>query len=125
MTIDLKNETGTIISTGTVDLPLETMVINARYDNATKEIVLTLQNGNTVRFSVADLVSGLVSESTFNSAIQQINTTLGTKANTSDIPTKTSDLTNDSDFTTKAYVDGLIGDIETLLYNINRGSGVE
>ena len=41
-----------------------------------------------------------------------------------EVPTKTSDLTNDSDFTTKAYVDGLIGDIETLLYNINRGSGV-
>ena len=35
------------------------------------------------------------------------------------IPTKTSDLTNDSDFTTKAYVDGLVGDIGTILDNIN------
>ena len=64
------------------------------------------------------------------------------------VPTKTSDLSNDSNYitkdinnltnyytktqidttlnsyATKTYVDNLIGDIETLLYNINRGSGV-
>ena len=49
----------------------------------------------------------------------QIDTSLGNKANISDIPTKTSDLTNDSDFTTKAYVDGLVGDIDTALDLIN------
>lgn len=53
----------TICTSNEIDLPLETMVVNATYDNTTKEIVLTLQNGTTVRFSVADLVSGLVSES--------------------------------------------------------------
>ena len=36
-----------------------------------------------------------------------------------DIPTKTSDLTNNSDFTTKGYVDGKFGDIETILDAIN------
>ena len=35
------------------------------------------------------------------------------------IPTKTSDLTNDSDYTTKTYVDGLIGNINTALDTIN------
>lgn len=35
------------------------------------------------------------------------------------IPSKTSDLTNDSDFTTKTYVDGLVGDINTALDSIN------
>jgi hypothetical protein len=64
MTLNLKNSAGTIISTGTIDLPLETMVVNASYDSTTKEIVLTLQSGSTVRFSVADLVSGLQSEIT-------------------------------------------------------------
>lgn len=44
---------------------------------------------------------------------------LGEKAATSELPTKTSDLTNDSDFTTKAYVDGLIGDINNALDLIN------
>lgn len=34
------------------------------------------------------------------------------------VPTKTSELTNDSEFTTKNYVDGLVGDIETLLQEV-------
>lgn len=80
MTLDLKNGKGDVLSTQNVDLPLETMVVNATYDDETKEIVLTLQNGNTTRFSVADLVSGL--------------------AKTSEIPTKVSELTNDSGFIT-------------------------
>lgn len=40
------------------------------------------------------------------------------------IPTKTSDLTNDSDYTTKTYVDGLVGDIETILTTLDVGSGL-
>ena len=60
----LKNSAGDALSTQTVDLPLETMVVNASYDSVTKEIVLTLQSGSTVRFSVADLVAGLQSEIT-------------------------------------------------------------
>ncbi len=66
MTINLKNSDGTVLSSETVDLPLETMVINANYDNATKEIVLTLKSGTTTRFSVADLVSGLVNTDDLN-----------------------------------------------------------
>lgn len=58
----LKDKNGnTIYTSNIIDLPLETMVVGASYDNTTKEVVLTLQNGTTVRFSVADLVSGLVS----------------------------------------------------------------
>jgi hypothetical protein len=37
------------------------------------------------------------------------------------VPTKTSQLTNDSGFTTKSYVDGLVGDLETVLNTINSG----
>lgn len=36
-----------------------------------------------------------------------------------EVPTKTSDLTNDSDFTTKTYVDTLVGDIDSVLDQIN------
>lgn len=39
--------------------------------------------------------------------------------NKPNIPTKTSDLNNDSDYTTKAYVDGLVGDINAVLDAIN------
>ena len=63
ITAILKDKNGNVIYTSNaIDLPIESMIINASYDNTTKEIVLTLQNGNTLRISVADLVSGLVSE---------------------------------------------------------------
>lgn len=59
MTMNLKDKNNNILSTGTVDLPLESVVVSGRYDDTTKELVLTLQNGNEIRISVADLISGL------------------------------------------------------------------
>lgn len=56
-----------------IDLPLESVVINGKYDSSTKEIVLTLQNGNTIRFSVADLVSGLQPTLVSGTNIKTIN----------------------------------------------------
>lgn len=47
-----------------IDLPLEGMIVGGDYDAATKEVILTLTNGDDIRFSVADLVSGLQSEIT-------------------------------------------------------------
>lgn len=47
------------------------------------------------------------------------NSTLNNYALKNELPTKTSDLTNDSNFTTKTYVDGLVGDINTALDTIN------
>jgi hypothetical protein len=65
LTATLKNTDGETLGTPqTIDLPLETMVVTGAYDNATKKIILTLKNGNTVEFSVADLVEGLQSEIT-------------------------------------------------------------
>lgn len=71
MTVKLLDKNGrTIHTSNKIDLPLETMVVNAEYDKAKKEIKLTLQNGNTVSFSVADLVSGLVSETQLATALE-------------------------------------------------------
>lgn len=64
-TFVLKNSAGTTLSTSSIDLPLESIVVGGSYDDTTKKIILTLQNGQTVEFSVADLVSGLVSNSAF------------------------------------------------------------
>lgn len=140
MTLNLKNSDGQVISTGNVDLPLETMVVNASYDSTHKTIVLTLQNGNTTSFSVADLVSGLQTEITstnklssdlvddsnhsnkFVTAAQitklngiennaevniiekikvnNVEQTISNKAVNINVPTKTSDITNDSGFIT-------------------------
>lgn len=70
ITIQLKNSDGTVISTDTIDLPLESVVVGGRYDNNTKKVILTLENGNIVDFSVADLVSGLQTEITSNNMLE-------------------------------------------------------
>ena len=64
ITLKLKNQDGTVISTDTIDLPLENVVVSGRYDNTTKKVILTLENGSEVDFSVADLVAGLQTEIT-------------------------------------------------------------
>ena len=65
VTLQLKDQDGNNIGTAqTIDLPLESVVVSGSYDSATKEVVLTLENGSTIRFSVADLVSGLQTEIT-------------------------------------------------------------
>ena len=70
ITAKLYNKNNVVISTSNkIDLPLESVVVGARYDKDKKEITLILQNGNEVSFSVSDLVSGLVSEDTLNSKL--------------------------------------------------------
>lgn len=59
VTVTLKDQDGNALSTDTIDLPLESVVVGGRYDSTNKKVILELQNGNTVDFSVADLVSGL------------------------------------------------------------------
>lgn len=107
MTLELKNSAGEVISAGTVDLPLETMVVNASYDNTTKEVVLILQSGTTTRFSVADLVSGLAksnevyTKEEVDNKLNGYSTFSGSYNDLKDkpiIPTKTSDLTNDAKY---------------------------
>ena len=60
LTATLKNKNGVTLSTQTVDLPLESVVVGGSYDGTTKSLVLSLQNGNTVSVSVGDIISGLV-----------------------------------------------------------------
>lgn len=63
MTAQLKDQDGCNLGSAcTIDLPLESMVVDACYLCATKEIELILQSGSCVCFSVADLVSGLQTE---------------------------------------------------------------
>ena len=58
MTISLISANNTVLDTKTVDLPLETMVVNASCSGTT--LTLTLQNGTTVDVNVSSIVSGLV-----------------------------------------------------------------
>ena len=70
VTATLKNKNGdTLGSPQTIDLPLETVVVGGSYDDSTKKVILTLKNGNTIEFSVADLVDGLQPEITANNKL--------------------------------------------------------
>lgn len=65
VTATLKDQDGNTLGTAqTIDLPLETVVVGGSYDDTTKKVILTLKNGNTIDFSVADLVAGLQTEIT-------------------------------------------------------------
>lgn len=65
ITATLKDQDGNTLGTAqTIDLPLESVVVSGAYDNTTKKVVLTLKDGSTVEFSVADLVAGLQTEIT-------------------------------------------------------------
>lgn len=63
VTAQLKDQNGENLGTAqTIDLPLESVVVSGNYNPTTKNVVLTLQGGSTIDFSVADLVAGLQSE---------------------------------------------------------------
>lgn len=65
LTAQLIDQNGNALGASqTVDLPLESVVVSGSYDAQTKKVILTLQNGSTIEFSVADLVSGLQTEIT-------------------------------------------------------------
>lgn len=61
VTAQLYNKDGDALGNPqTIDLPLESVVVGGSYNAQTKQVVLTLQSGDTVAFSVADLVDGLL-----------------------------------------------------------------
>ena len=65
VTAQLKDQDGTALgSAQTIDLPIESVVVDGRYLPDTKEVQLDLQSGANITFSVADLVSGLQTEIT-------------------------------------------------------------
>lgn len=117
MTATLKNEDGNTLGTPqVVDLPLESVVVGGRYDSSTQNVILTLQNGNTVEFSVADLVSGLQSEITSTNKLSADLVNDSTSANKfvtaaekAQIATNTSDI---------AAIQSIIGDINDVLEEV-------
>ena len=65
ITTTLKDQDWNTLGTAQViDLPLESVVVSGSYDSVTKKVILTLENGSTIEFSIADLVSWLQSEIT-------------------------------------------------------------
>lgn len=82
VTVTLKSADGTVLSTSSVDLPLESVVVSGSYNNATQSIDLVLQNGSTVSIPVGDLVDGLASQTALDNVIN--GTTPVAKASNAD-----------------------------------------
>ena len=91
MTLDLKDKNDNVLSTGSVDLPIESMIINVTYNSEKKELKFTLQNGNIIEVPLNDLISGLVTD-------ESLENTLKNYALIKDVPTKVSQLENDLDY---------------------------
>ena len=147
MTAQLKDQSGNNIgSAQSVDLPLESVVVGGSYDSQNKKIVLTLENGTTIDVPVGDLVSGLQSEITDQNKlsadlVDDTSTThkfataqekqtwngkqdaLGyTAENSGNKVTSLSNQSTDTQYPSAKLLYDTVGDIETLLNNINSGS---
>lgn len=72
-TFTLKDSSGEKLSEKSIDLPIESVVVSGRYDAVNKNVILTLDNGKEISFSVADLIDGLVSEAAFNGHVNNTN----------------------------------------------------
>lgn len=116
ITAQLKDQDGNNLgSAQTIDLPLESVVVSGSYDDETKKVILTLQSGSTIEFSIADLVAGLQSEITSSNMLDAdlvddststnkfVTASEKTSISTALQPNDNiSELTNDSGFITSA-----------------------
>ena len=91
MTLKLKDKDDNVLSTGSVDLPIESMIINVTYNNDNEKLTFTLQNGSVIDIPLDSLISGLVNETDLKNILKDY-------AKTTDVPTKVSELANDSNY---------------------------
>ena len=114
LTVQLKDQNGNDLGTPqTVDLPLESVVVGGSYDDTTKKVKLTLQNGNSVEFSVANLVAGLQTEITDSNKLS---------ADLVDDTTTVNKFVKSSEKTTWNNKQNAISDLETIRSGASDGT---
>lgn len=91
MTLKLLDKNENVLSTGKIDLPIESMIINVSYDSNVKRLTFSLQNGNIINVPLNDLISGLVTEENLEEILKEY-------ALKKDIPKNLSELKNDSNY---------------------------
>ena len=74
-------------------------------DNTTVGLVVSAENGKDGTSATVDIVQATGQSTNAVMSQKAVTDELNKKANTSDIPIKTSQLTNDSDYATKSYID--------------------
>lgn len=119
--LSLLDEDNNVLSS--VDLPLELIVQSGYYDSQNKNIVLVLANQDTIVIPVADILSGVATQEWVNLQLQNyVQKENGKGLSTNDftneykekvdnMPTKTSDLINDSGFIDNTYHDNTKQDL--------------
>ena len=85
VTANLINNKGTVISSSTIDLPIESLIKSGTYDRAEKDLVLRSENGREIRIALDDLVASLA-------------TSVELAEVENKIPLRISDLSNDVDY---------------------------
>lgn len=101
VTAQLKDQDGNNLGVAqTIDLPLESVVVSGSYDSTTKKVILTLKDGSTVDFSIADLVSGLQTEIT---STNKLSADLISDGSVNKVINVQSDW-NETDTTSDAYI---------------------
>lgn len=124
LTAKLKDAYGTTISTDTIDLPLESSIVNIEPDDDGL-LVLTLRDGTTSTVRLTDLFSGYVSEQTYNTKIAEIDTKLSNIYTKSEVDSKIASLGGSGGSggtTVDAYTKG---EIDIKLSNIYTKSQVD
>ena len=64
VTILLTNSRGDVLASGSVDLPLESVIVGGREENG--KLIFDLQSGSTLEVEIGSLINGLVSQETFD-----------------------------------------------------------
>jgi hypothetical protein len=82
-----------------------TPIVITLTDNTTVGLVVSAENGKDGTSATVDIVQATGQSTTAVMSQKAVTDELNKKANTSDIPIKTSQLTNDSDYAPKSYLD--------------------
>ena len=69
ITVNLINENDEVLNTQSIDLPIESLVKDGRYDSQTKTIILILEDNTEISIPIGDLISGLQEEITQNNKL--------------------------------------------------------
>lgn len=69
LTIALKNENGDILSSETIDFPIENTIVDCYYDSENKQLVFVLKSGEEINVPVGDLIDGLQAEITVDNKL--------------------------------------------------------
>ena len=109
----------------TIDLPVEQLIKGISFDNATKELVLTLDNGTQQRVPLNALVVGLASEAWVRANAVMLTgnqTVAGTKtfSETTSLarPQSSREPTADNDLVNKAYIDNKLAELSLMAYPV-------